>query len=115
MEFQNNVLRKVAYSIICVAMGVSLYSCKELNNNPPPQTDMEFTVNVKEIQEQLGYQDNTVVENGGSSPSFAVSGADSPTSTQVKKLLIGAILVNNRTTPYTNEYSITQPISTIFG
>ncbi|OGG96590.1 MAG: hypothetical protein A2527_03260 [Candidatus Lambdaproteobacteria bacterium RIFOXYD2_FULL_50_16] len=84
-------------------MGLLLLSfsgCKELNNHPAPEM---VKVDIRGLKAQLGYS---------STANSAISGQPaSPANDEVKSLLIGALAVTTRSTPYTKDTAITPEVS----
>jgi len=96
-------------AVISIAIYLILFTlvpgCGEFNDNPR-ETKMKLTVDISELKKQFGYSS----DNKGSLDK-AVRGIDdleeTPATSPVKALVIGAIVITTRDTPYTTDIALT--------
>jgi hypothetical protein len=89
--------------------------CKDLNDNPPPVAADTMRIDVAEIQRQITVGAGGSQENQNEDRRFALTSSDTDVSSEAKTLLIGAIVVTSRSTPYSSSTSITTSIPSFFG
>jgi hypothetical protein len=98
-------------AVISIAIYLILFSllpgCGEFNDNPR-ETEMKLTVDISELKKQFGYSSDS--DNGDSlGKEFrGISGpGDSEATSAVESLVIGAIVITARDTPYTTDEVLT--------
>ncbi|MBU2649166.1 hypothetical protein KKI24_30945 [bacterium] len=89
--------------------------CKDLNDNPPPEAEDKLRINVADIQRQISANPGSSDNSGTEAPNHTLTSSDTSVTSQAKMLLVGAIVVTSRSTPFLNETSITTNIVKYFG
>jgi hypothetical protein len=96
----------------CLIFG--LMGCKDINDNPPPEAP-RLTVDLQDIQRQLGYVMSPNGSHRATEPDRAIAILENDVTTPALSLLVGAIVVSNRNTPYTSDIAINRSIDLFFG
>lgn len=113
----NKIYRSSVLEIAGIAfiIMVLLFGCKEFNNNPPPARTQMMAVDVKAIQRQLTYLTGSSSINGRIKPESSFVNQESEVSNAAKTLLIGAMVVTKRSSPYSRSLSFAAGIRSFFG
>lgn len=103
-------------TLLCICGLIALTAgCKDLNDNPPPEREPTARINVADLQSQLsagaGLHETDATEFGDRS----VTSSDSDVSSEAKTILVGAIVVTKRGTPYPDDVTPTGSIPKFFG
>jgi len=106
MKIIDKITGSTAISIaIYLILFTLVPGCGEFNDNPR-ETKMKLTVDISELKNQFGYSS----DNKGSLDK-AVRGIDdleeTPANSAVKSLVVGAIVITARDTPYTMDEALT--------
>lgn len=100
---------------LCSLLFLITIGCKDLNDNPPPLAETKIRIDVGEIQRQISASAGVHAENRQEAPQYALTSSDTDVSSEAKTLLIGAIVVTSRSTPYPSSAAITTSIPAFFG
>jgi len=94
---------------------VLVAGCKDLNDNPPPEQESQLKIDIASIQEQITASDMTQEESTTGGVVKSVSSSDTVVSSTARTLLVGAIVVTRRSTPYPEDTTPTTSITRFFG
>jgi len=109
-------LKPLALTVTALGLVMGLLGCKELNNNPPPADESpQVRIDLQSIQRQLGFGEISPSSTSTEKPLFGFSTQDDAVTTPAKSLLIGALAVTRRSTPYTNDIAINRSLTSFFG
>ncbi len=100
---------------LCGLLFLITVGCKDLNDNPPPVAEDTLRIDVSELQRQMSANVGLSEENQNEAPNYSVTSSDTDVSSEAKTLLIGAIVVTSRSTPYASSTAITTSIPSFFG
>ncbi len=92
---------------IVFTAGLIVLGCKQFNDDPAERSDT-ITVDVQKIQNQLGYTKADAVKSQNSGSSNISPPTDTDASNAVRSILIGAMVVTSRSTPYTSTTALTE-------
>lgn len=104
----------IGFFIGCLAT-LLLSGCKDLNSNPPPVDTDKMRIDVSDLQRQMGFSEQSDTNQPHGYPQYNFINEDTSVGNQAKSLLVGALVVRNRKTPYTNSNSLTIGIADYFG
>lgn len=98
---------------ICCLLALVIAGCKDLNDDPPPPVDQKLRIDVADIQRQLLV--NTGTRNEKENRLYALTSDDTVVSSEAKSILMGAVVVTSRSTPFKNDMSIKTNFLNFFG
>ncbi|MDH5560553.1 MAG: hypothetical protein OEY59_06810 [Deltaproteobacteria bacterium] len=97
-------MKKLTSGIIGISLVFALLTgCGELNDNPSP-SKRRMTVDIGNAKKVLGFSQASVSTKNIYVPE------DTPATSEIKSLMVGAMVVTKRTTPYTNDMTITDQV-----
>jgi hypothetical protein len=100
-------------TVCCLLMLAT--GCKDLNDNPPPEQESKLKIDIASIQEQITASDMSQEESVTGGAVNSISSGDTAVSSEAKTLLVGAIVVTRRSTPYPGDTTPTTSITSFFG
>ncbi|MCP4756584.1 MAG: hypothetical protein GY866_37455 [Proteobacteria bacterium] len=106
--------RKINWMRIGKTMGIGLtllvflFGCKQFNDDPA-ENNGKFTLNIGSIKRQLGYRTSSSEATTSPAESMYRPG-DTNATEQVKALILGAMVVAKRDTPYSTDEAITDKV-----
>ena len=108
MKIKNRGLYTAVISIgIYLILFTLLPGCGEFNDNPR-ETKMKLTVDISELKKQFGYSSDSDNEDSLEKAVRSISDLPETEATSaVKSLVIGAIVITARDTPYTTDEALT--------
>ncbi len=107
MKIKNKGLYTAVISIGIYLILFTLPGCGEFNDNPR-ETKMKLTVDISELKKQFGYSSDSDNEDSLEKTVRSISELPKTEATSaVKSLVIGAIVITARDTPYTTDEALT--------
>ncbi|MCP4755359.1 MAG: hypothetical protein GY866_31225 [Proteobacteria bacterium] len=100
---------------ICITVLFSLFSCKQLNSNPPAEQGGRMSIDIQDIQKQVGYPTASTPMDKRTTAADVFVNEDTDVTDTVASLLIGAVIVTSRSIPYDNDEAVTSSISSFLG
>ena len=89
---------------------LTVAGCKDLNDNPPPESGQTMQINVADLAAQISATPGLTENRSIGDRSGSVTSSDTDVSSEAKTLLVGAIVVTGRSTPYPDDITPTKSI-----
>lgn len=105
----------IPFTILVCCLLLSAGGCKDLNDNPPPEPEKTLQIDIADLQSQISASPGLHETSPDETIHQSVTSTDTDVSSEAKTLLVGAIVVTKRDTPYEDEITPTTSISRFFG
>ncbi len=110
MKPKKQFMLQMLIVLFMLGLSINLVGCKSFSNDSSDDSGT-IIVDIKGIEKQMGVSSNTTVSSQSDESFHAatVPGATDATD-EVKSLLVGAFVVNSRSTPYTSSTAINDAV-----